>query len=237
MVKINYIGKCLLLEDSGERVLVLGDLHLGYEGSMRRSGIMIPIKLYDRCVKDFMEVIDNVGRVDKIIVLGDLKHEFGYILDEEWKNISNFLILLKEFCDELVVIEGNHDPILFPILEKISATSVESYSWEKFIFAHGDKDFSELYDKKIKYWVLGHGHPAVTLKESVTRESYKCFLVGNYKSKKIMLVPSFFPLIMGTDAREFNLGYPFDFELEKFEVIVVEDNLKNLKFGKLKNIN
>ncbi len=236
-MKIKYIGKCLLIDESGEQVLVLGDLHLGYEGSMRRSGVMIPVKLYDKCVNDFKEVIDFVGHVDKIIVLGDLKHEFGYILDEEWKNISNFLKLLKEYCDELVIIEGNHDFILFPILEKIGATGVESYSWKKFIFAHGNKDFSELYTEKIKFWVFGHGHPAIVLREGVTREIYKCFLKGKYKYKKIILVPSFFPLIMGTDAREHDLGYPFDFKLEKFKVVVVEDNLKNLEFGELKDIN
>ncbi len=236
-MKINYIGKCLLLDENDERILVLGDLHLGYEGAMRRSGVMIPVKLYDKCVRDFREVINYVGRVEKIVVLGDLKHEFGYILDEEWNNISNFLKLLGEYCDELVIIEGNHDPILFPVLKKIGAVGVESYCWKEFIFTHGDKDLSRLYDKKVKYWIFGHGHPALILREGVNRESYKCFLKGSYKNKKIILVPSFFPLIMGTDAREFDLGYPFDFKIDKFEVIVVEDNLKNLKFGKLKNIN
>jgi putative SbcD/Mre11-related phosphoesterase len=235
-MKIEYKGKCLLIEESGKRVLVMGDLHLGYEGSMRRSGVMIPIKLYDKCVKNFMEVIENTKRVDKIVVLGDLKHEFGYILHEEWENITDFLKLLKEYCEELVIIEGNHDPILFPVLKKIGAVGVEHYIWKEFIFTHGDKDFPELYDKKIRFWVLGHGHPAINLTDGVKRENYKCFLAGEFKKKKVILVPSFFPLIMGTDARDFDLGYPFDFKLEKFKVIIVEDNLNSLKFGKLRNI-
>ncbi len=232
-MKINYIGKCLLLEEAEERVLVIGDLHLGYEGAMRRSGVMVPVKLYEKCVKDFMEIIEFTKSVNKIIVLGDLKHEFGYILDDEWKNISNFISLLKKFCDELVIIEGNHDPILFPVLKKIGAVSVESYFWKGFVFTHGDKDFLELYDEKVSFWIFGHGHPAIVLRDGITRESYKCFLTGSFKKKKVILVPSFFPLIMGTDAREFDLGYPFEFKLEKFDVLVVGEKLEVLKFGKL----
>ena len=236
-MKINYIGKCLLIEESGERVLVIGDLHLGYEGAMRRSGVMIPVKLYDKCVSDFKEVIEFVGKVSKIVVLGDLKHEFGYILDDEWNNISNFIKLLRSFCEELIIIEGNHDPILFPILKKLEVVSGKSHFWRGFIFTHGDKDLDSLYEDKVKCWVLGHGHPAIVLREGATRESYKCFLTGLYKRKKIILVPSFFPLINGTDAREFNLGYPFDFKLENFDVHVVGDKLEVLKFGKLGTLN
>jgi putative SbcD/Mre11-related phosphoesterase len=235
-MKIEYKGKCLLIKESGERVLVMGDLHLGYEGAMRRSGVMIPVKLYEKCVKDFEELINNIGKVEKIIILGDLKHEFGYILPEEWKNIVDFLKLLKSYCEELVIIEGNHDHILFPVLKKIGVVGLEIYFWKGFIFAHGDKDFGGLYDEKVKYWVFGHGHPAIKLIDNVKKESYKCFLSGAFKKKKVILVPSFFPLIMGTDARDFDLGYPFEFKIEKFDVIVVENNIKSLNFGKLRDI-
>ena len=236
-MKINFIGKCLLLEESAERVLVLGDLHLGYEGVLRRGGLQMPLKLYDKCVSDFTEIITKTGVVDKLIVLGDLKHEFGYILPEEWKNIYDFLNILREYCKELIIIEGNHDPILFPILKKLEIVGVTSYFWKRVVFAHGDKDLPELYDKNSIYWVFGHGHPAVNLREGITRESYKCFLVGKFKGRKVILVPSFFPLVAGTDAREFDLGYAFNFNLRNFEVMVVGEKLEVLKFGKLKEVN
>lgn len=237
-MKISYIGKCLLLEEAGERVLVLGDLHLGYEGAMRSSGVMVPVKLYEKCVADFDEIINSVEGifVDKIIILGDLKHEFGFILQDEWNKIVNFLEYLKKKCNEIVVIEGNHDNILFPILEKLKVAGVRDYLWRDILFAHGDKEFPELYSDKIKYWVLGHGHPALNLRDGITRESYKCFLNGSFRGKKIILVPSFFPLVAGTDAREFDLGFPFEFNLENFEVFIVGDKLEVLKFGKLGKI-
>ncbi len=273
MPKIKYIGKCLLLEDAGERVLVIGDLHLGYEGAMRVSGVMIPVKLYEKCIADFEEIynyiINNLDgkiiiekdsrlvhesyggltgsrldreindegkKIDKIIILGDVKHEFGYILDDEWNLIVKFLEHLRGKCKELVVIEGNHDKILFPILRKMRVVAVDFYLWRNILFAHGDKEFEEMFGRDVKYWIIGHGHPAVTLVDNVKRETYKCFLTGAFKGKKVILVPSFFPLIAGTDAREFDLGFAFKFDLRKFNVKIVGDGLDVLDFGKLKDI-
>lgn len=236
-MKIDYIGKCLLIEDSGERVLVIGDLHLGYEGSMRAAGVMIPVKLYEKCVKDFNEIIGNVGGyVEKIVILGDVKHEFGGILSDEWKSILNFLCYAQKHCKELVVIEGNHDNILFPILNKMGILSSDYYLWKNFAFFHGDREFEAIKESKIKNWVMGHGHPAINLSEGVKRESYKCFLIGKFKGKRIYLVPSFFPIIAGTDPREFELRYAWSFDLDKFDVRVIGDNLNVLSFGKLKEI-
>ncbi len=239
LVKFEYIGKCLFIEDSGEKILVIGDLHLGYAGALRTSGVMVPVKIYERCVKDFEEIINSSivgGRVDKIVCLGDLKHEFGVILHEEWQEIENFLKLLQSKCKELIVIEGNHDKILFPILKKFGVEGSDYYLYKEFAFFHGDKDIEEIYDKKIKYWILGHGHPAITLYDDSKKENYKCFLIGQFRRWNVIIVPSFFPLIEGTDPRDYDLGFFWNFNLKNFEVNIVADNLKILDFGKLKDL-
>ena len=56
------------------------------------------------------------------------------------------------------------------------------------------------------------------------------------KKKEVIIVPSFFPLIEGTDAREFDLRFAWEFDLMNFEVKVVSSNLKVLDFGKLRKI-
>lgn len=234
--KLEYIGKCLLIGESGERVLVIGDLHLGYGGALRASGVMVPVKIYERCVKDFNEVIEFTGKVDKIICLGDLKHEFGTILYEEWQEIENFLKILQSKCKELIIIEGNHDKILFPILRKLGVVASDYYLWKDFAFFHGDKDVEGIYERGVKYWVLGHGHPAITLYDESKKENYKCFLVGPFRRNKIIVVPSFFPLIEGTDPRDFDLGFFWKFNFKNFNVKIVGDNLKVLDFGKLEEL-
>lgn len=236
-MKIDYIGKCLLLEEEGERTLAIGDLHLGYEGSMRRSGVMIPVKLFEKSVADFDLIIKKIGNVDNIVILGDLKHEFGTILPDEWNYIIKFIEHVKSKCKKLIVIEGNHDVTLFPLLRKMKIEGLDYFIWNEVAFTHGDKDYDEMNLDKVKYWVLGHGHPAINLYDGPKKEKYKCFLSGNYSKKKVIIVPSFFPLVEGTDAREFDMKFAWDFNLLKFKTYVVSDDLKVLEFGELGKIN
>ena len=74
MMKIRYIGKCLLLEGRKEKVLVVGDLHLGYEEALNRSGVFISRQMFDEIISDFNAIFGEVGKVDKIIILGDIQN-------------------------------------------------------------------------------------------------------------------------------------------------------------------
>lgn len=235
-MKIDFIGKCLLLTSNNERTLAIGDLHLGYEGSMRKSGIMIPVKLYEKSILDFDKIISETGNVDNIVILGDVKHEFGFILPDEWKYIIKFIEYVKTKCKKLIVIEGNHDIILFPVLKKMGIEGIDYFVWKNVVFTHGDRNYDEMNSKDIDYWILGHGHPAVTLYEGAKKEKYKCFLSGKYKSKNVIIVPSFFPLIEGTDARNFEMKFAWDFDINRFNTKVVSDDLKVLDFGELGKI-
>lgn len=236
-MKIDFVGKCLLLNEDNERTLAIGDLHLGYEGAMRSSGVMIPVKLFEKSIADFDKIIAETGELDNIVILGDLKHEFGFILDDEWKYIVKFIEYVKTKCKKLVVIEGNHDVILFPLLKKMGIEGVDLFVWKDVVFTHGDKEYDEMNSDKINYWVLGHGHPAISLYDGNKKEKYKCFLSGKYKNKKVIIVPSFFPLIEGTDAREFDMKFAWEFNLGRFKAYVVSDDLKVLDFGELEKIN
>ena len=286
--KIEFIGKTLLIDNS---VLVFGDLHLGYEGSLHESGILVKADLYKQIVEDldklfsyitnkkitekingkFMvgadrsdklidnnynnklsnEAIKKVGRIkgkkeineigdkliDKVIILGDLKHEFGSILREEWKEVLGLLDYLKEKCEEIVIIKGNHDIFTEFIIKKKNLKIADFYLWKEFAFLHGDKDFprGKIYDEKIKYWIIGHRHPAIALEEKrgTKKEKYKCFLVGKFKRRQVVIVPSFFNLQEGSDPRDFDLELAWNFDLNKFRVKIVDDDLNVLDFGEL----
>jgi uncharacterized protein len=268
-MNIEYVGKCLLIRENDERILVVGDLHLGYEGSLRSGGVMVPIDLYKQVMHDFEGIFDKIGeekidnvklnvgniseretgydnkfegenkenKLDKIILLGDLKHEFGTIMREEWDYIGKTLVYLKKKCNELIVIEGNHDRILKPILDNVNAKGVDYFKWNGIGFMHGDKSFEEVEGKEVKYWIVGHGHPAISITDGTKKEKYKCFLEGSYgkigNKKKIIVVPSFFPLIEGTDPRDYDMKFAWDFDLRKFDVKIVGENLEVLNFGKL----
>jgi len=233
---IKYIGKCLLLnvgEQRKEKILVIGDLHLGFEESLNRSGVLISRKMFEELLEDLDEIFSAVGEVDKIVLLGDVKNDFGEINKQEWSDVVKLFEYLEDKCKEIVIIKGNHDNMLKGIAKQRDIEVKDYFVLGEYCFLHGDKDFPAIYDKRIKYWIVGHAHPAVKLSDGVKIEKYKCFLIGKYKGKKIIIVPSFFEYSAGSDFRENDLNLAWPFNVEKFEVCVVGEDLKVLDFGKL----
>lgn len=88
---------------------------------------------------------------------------------------------------------------------------------------------------------MGHLHPAVKISDNqkVRSEKYKCFLIGDYKKKKVIIVPSFFPLIEGTSLNEYlkdNACIISKNNIIKFNVFAVGENNQIYNFGLLKNL-
>ena len=101
--EINYIGKCLLIENNeGKKSLVIGDLHIGYEESLNERGVFISRRMFDEGIDYLNRVFAKVGgrRIDRIIILGDVKHEFGRILRQEWKEVLELIDYFREKLGE-----------------------------------------------------------------------------------------------------------------------------------------
>jgi len=102
-------------------------------------------------------------------------------------------------------------------------------------FLHGDKRFPEILNKNIKMLVLGHKHSAVTLEKESKKERYKCFLVGKWKDKDVLILPSFFPLVEGSDVQITDTNLALDVDLKKFGVYIpVPGETRVLEFKRLK---
>lgn len=229
---IEYIGKCLLID---KELLVIGDLHLGYVESLHRSGIYVPADLYSVIKDDLENILERVGSVKTVVVLGDIKHAMGAILGQERRELTKLFELLSGYAQELVFVKGNHDVMLEPLLRGTNVKLVNFYRYNQYIFVHGDRDFDDMREKDVKIWVMGHLHPAVTLREGAKAETYKCFLVGTFKRRQVIVVPSFFPFSEGSDPRS-AARLPWDLPFGAFTVKVVGDNLKVLDFGLLRTI-
>lgn len=232
MKNVEFVGKCLLVNVEGKRILTVGDLHLGWEENLNRSGVFVSREMFKEVIDYFELVFGEVGRVDEIVLLGDVKHVFGRIIPQEWKDVLGLFDYLEGKCGKIVVVKGNHDVILEPIVKKSCVELMDFYGVGDFCFAHGDRNFLEV--ENFGNWILGHGHPAVKISDRVKIEKYKCFLVGKWKKKEVIVVPSFFEGNAGSDPRENNLEMAWDFDFEKFDVFVVQDSgLEVLGFGKL----
>ncbi|HII72048.1 TPA: metallophosphoesterase [Candidatus Woesearchaeota archaeon] len=235
---IEIIDLALYLKE--ERILILADVHIGYEEALTKQGVLIP-KFHFRDIVERLELLFETldrtkRRVDTIIINGDLKHEFGTISEEEWRNTIKFIGLLSKRSERIVLIRGNHDSILGPIAEKKDILLVDQFLVGDILICHGDvlPDILSSSPGSIRTIIIGHEHPAVSLKEGVRSETFKAFLVGKYDRKDLIVQPSFNQMVEGTDVLQEGLLSPFlkGRDLGRFEAFIVADVV--YPFGKLK---
>lgn len=266
------------------RTLMLSDFHIGYEEALNKQGILMPRFQF----KEIIERLESIFRklkgrkIEKVIILGDLKHEFGTISEQEWRHTLRLLDYLGQHCKEIILIKGNHDTILGPIAEKRNVKVRDYYVIEpikndkrmpiiiktnsknkskianitkkalkklkatekaskkiknnnKILCLHGDKIPSKELLKGVSTIIIGHEHPAISIKDGPRAELFKCFLVGKWKRSNLIVVPSFNLVAEGTDIMKERLLSPFlKGDLRNFNVIVAADRLYD--FGKVRDL-
>ncbi|HVY01285.1 MAG TPA: metallophosphoesterase [Candidatus Nanoarchaeia archaeon] len=237
MNKITYKGKFLIIKQKEKEILVVGDLHLGFESALNQAGIFINRYIFEEVEKSFDELFEFKDKFNEIVLLGDIKHTFGSILKEERQQFEKIIEKLEKRTEKLIITKGNHDVLINYLPKKDNLEIKDYYLSEEIAFLHGDRDFDLIKDKKIKTIVIGHLHPAIVLRDGVKSEKYKCFLEGKYKDKNFIICPSFISSNEGTDPRDYLTKLPWPLELEEFKVIAVGNELENFEFGKLKEIN
>jgi len=95
----------LIVEDT-IRVLVVADIHLGIEWDLQNSGIVIPTQSKKALTK-ILEYIDIV-RPERIVLLGDVKHNIPQISWQERVEVPDFLETIAQLAP-IDIIPGNHD--------------------------------------------------------------------------------------------------------------------------------
>ncbi|MBS3092099.1 metallophosphoesterase [Candidatus Pacearchaeota archaeon] len=234
-----FLGKAVYFPE--QEILAIGDLHLGYEYMLREAGINLPLQQIKNTINDIIKIINSIrisGRkVSKIIFLGDIKHYFAFHKGE--RNL--FLDLMQEIekhikRENIIVIKGNHEK-----MENLADKHFLDFYIEKDLaFIHGDEPIKQAFSKEIKTIIMGHLHPAITISDSqqIKSEKYKCFLVGDYKSKQVIILPSFLPLVEGTSVNEYlsdsSCMIPKD-KLINFNVYAIGES-SIYDFGKLKKL-
>ncbi len=241
-MKFQFLSKTLFFPQHG--ILAVGDLHLGYDYMIQQSGVLIPERQVEEIISELKEIFNKIKlerqELKKIIFIGDIKHSFAY----EWKEKNYFnrvLDFLKEnFSEEnIILIKGNHDTIDYTFDKRLVDYQIE----KDIAFFHGDKFFPEVFDKKIKTIVMGHIHPSIILsdKQGIKKERFKCFLVGKFKKKEAIILPSFLSTIEGFPINNYDEEYGNFFsiipkkDLMNFGVYIVGDD-KVYEFNKIKKL-
>ncbi len=269
--------------------LILTDFHIGYEEALNKQGILMPRFQFREIIERLEGIFRKLkGKIDNIVILGDLKHEFGTISEQEWRHTLRLLDYFGKHCKEIILLKGNHDKILGPIAEKRNVKVRDYYIIEpiknnnrmpiakktdeqvpiaketnnknkqkiinitralknlviknsqkntgKILCLHGDKIPPKELLEGISTIIIGHEHPAVSIKDGPRAELFKCFLIGKWKRKDIIVVPSFNLVTEGTDIMKEKVLSPFlKGNLKEFNAVVAADKL--YYFGKVKDLN
>lgn len=202
-----FIDKTVFFPERG--ILALGDLHLGYEKMLANQGLMFSVNQKKNSQKEIKKTIQKIKKqgyqLEKIIILGDLKHHFSFEKGEKF-DIRDFLIFLESYVkkENLILLKGNHERFELDKREhkEYFISQKDEKDNNKIAFIHGDKNIPKIWDKEVKTIVMGHLHPAVSLtdKAGVKIEKYKTYLQGKWKNKNIIILPSYFSITEGTEV-------------------------------------
>jgi putative SbcD/Mre11-related phosphoesterase len=182
-------GAALLIEDN---VLVVADLHLGCEAALEDEGLSLP-RVQTRKLTRYMEDLVSEFRPSKVIIAGDMKHNFSRNLNQEWQDVNRFIDLLGGLVP-LEVVKGNHDNYLGEILRRhgIKFHPFESRQGRVRV-VHGHKG-----SRTNEPTLMGHIHPSIRLMDDVGASlKDQCFLYDS--EREILILPALSIVAPGLD--------------------------------------
>jgi len=223
-------------------LLVISDLQLGEELYLaEKRGVFVPQIQLKEMKKELNDILRRV-KARRILINGDVKHEFGEASKQEWREVMELVEFLRKKVDEIIVVRGNHDNYLLNIASKINLQIFDPFYLEKgYLFSHGHKKFP--YPTNFHTLIIGHEEPAIILKEGFDRIKLPALLYGKMKNgKRIVCLPAFSFLSSGTEINvvdKEDLLSPIlkeDVDVDELEVIGIDREIGALRFGKLKEI-
>ncbi len=232
---LHALGFSLYIEELN--ALVVADLHLGYEQALEESGIFLPAVQY-KFIKEFIVNALRESGADKLIVLGDVKHEFGSALRQEWNETLDLFATMRGMGVEAHVVRGNHDNFLIPVLKRLNVPLHDPYfKLDDHLFAHGHKELPlDAWSGGVSRVVIAHEHPAVILRDELgVSVKLKCFLVGRHEGIPLVVVPALSPLMPGSEINVTNVKLLSPIlrrvDLDSMRVYVVDLNTGIYDFG------
>ncbi len=152
-----------------ERMVVFADIHLGYEEYMARHGVFIPRAQLRYAKRSLERVFAATGRVKRVVIDGDLKHNFDRLTRQERVEVAELLEYLYGYADEVIVVRGNHDNYVSIVLSDYGAELVERLELStpagRVLLVHGHREPSDLGEWDIV--VIGHEHPSIGIVDSL----------------------------------------------------------------------
>ena len=162
-MELLFEDRALILCSNEFTLLVVADLHLGFESELlKRKGVAFPIQ-HPIMLKRLTDLIEKY-EVEILCILGDVKHTLGADCQYNWELIPEFLMTLQNMV-KLYIIPGNHDGNLESLmprnmkLENVRGKIIKDESTSVGLFHGHAWPSAELLSARI--FVIGHNHPTL----------------------------------------------------------------------------
>lgn len=152
-----------LIRTKQTRIIVIADLHIGWEMAVSAKGIHVPSQTPKLLTR--LKSLISRYEPEELVILGDIKHTVATAEISEWHDIPDFFSELKKLVKKIRIVRGNHDGNLEPLLpEDIELLPATGLVLEGTGFFHGHRWPSPdiLACKTI---AMGHVHPVVSLRD------------------------------------------------------------------------
>lgn len=152
-----------MLTRKSDRVLIIGDLHIGWEVSLAQKGIHVPSQT-GKLLNNLMQAIDD-ARPTTLIFIGDVKHAVSRVELEEWRDVPEFFEKVLKAVPDVRVVLGNHDGNLEPLTPpEVKLIPSSGIVWHDVGILHGHAwPTPDLL--ACETLVMGHVHPVIMLRD------------------------------------------------------------------------
>ncbi|MFA4934427.1 MAG: metallophosphoesterase [Candidatus Methanoperedens sp.] len=203
-----------LVVENAFRTLVIADIHLGIEWELYHKGFSIPSQVKKRTtrIRDYI----MKAKPDRIVLLGDIKHNVPVTSWQEKQEVPAFLKELAAFAP-VDIVPGNHDGDIENLVpENVTVHGMRGFVLDDVGYFHGHTwpDVELLFASHV---VMSHNHPTIrftdTLGHAVSeevwirthfiekpiREHYGDIIWGN---PEVIIMPAFNELCGGIPFNE-----------------------------------
>ncbi|MCX9074842.1 MAG: metallophosphoesterase [Candidatus Methanoperedens sp.] len=204
-----------LVVENSLKVLVVADVHLGIEWELYHRGISIPSQVEKR-KKRICEYVRKV-RPERIVLLGDIKHNVPRTSWQEKREVPEFLTELSSSA-HVEIVPGNHDSDIEELIpENVTVHGMRGLVLDGVGYFHGHT-WPDIELLSASHVVMSHNHPAIRFTdplghgvsepvwirthfiENAIKEHYS--ELDEWKDPEVIIMPAFNELCGGIPFNE-----------------------------------
>ncbi|MEF8874386.1 MAG: metallophosphoesterase [Candidatus Thermoplasmatota archaeon] len=242
--RFEIVGNHPALYDPEQKMLIISDLHLGLESLMAESGMFMPKFQLSEMKDDLSDMLAKKD-IERLMVCGDIKHEFSETSHGERKEVEEFVDFLRGSVENIFLVKGNHDNYLIYTVKRYPNVSLkDEFVFDNVAFIHGHEKRKIIRALDVEHVIMGHEHPALTLTDEIgVKEKIRCLLYGEMgDGTKLIVMPSFSSLASGSNVNRISEDQILSpvlkemIDLGEMKAIGVDKEAGLFKFPKLKEM-